>query len=484
MLGYNEYASVQLDPKVAIKQFARNSLRKTAEARYWDNFKKLTSEKEHGKVSSVSFSHESPFNFAVRMFNGLTCSPSKAITRFKDVVHSVSYRSDGSLIAAGGDWPIIKVFEAKTKGQIREFRGHKAAVQALSFLPGDTQEQVCCLEGHKDYVRSIAHISAEVVVSGSYDHKVAGWDLRTRKQQWSVDHGHPVEDILVLPSGSLVVTAGDRYIKIWDLTSGGRLLQTLSSHQKAVTCIAHTSTASKASRLLAGSLDQQLKFYDLETFEVTHSVRYESPILSLGVSKSEEFPVVVVGMLDGTVSIRRRQPQQDSKLAIPAPPPRTGTKRYYNRGVKYQPGERDILIMNRKKKKLQPYDVFLRKFEYNRALDAALRSGHPVVVVSVVEELMRRNALKNALGGRDDQELLPVLAFVLKHIVNPHYTRTLVETAHQIVNLYGAVCRQSPIIDDLMVKLKDQISEEIQLQESMLKIAATIELLVSNGAPS
>lgn len=74
-----------------------------------------------------------------------------------------------------------------------------------------------------------------------------------------------------------------------------------------------------------------------------------------------------------------------------------------------------------RKPKLQPYDAFLKKFEHKKALDAALQvrwwwfscsvqsngthlvwlqSRHPVVVVSLLEELVQRDCLVSAIGGR------------------------------------------------------------------------------------
>eukprot|EP00467_Chlorarachnion_reptans_P004287 CAMPEP_0114500584 /NCGR_PEP_ID=MMETSP0109-20121206/8041_1 /TAXON_ID=29199 /ORGANISM="Chlorarachnion reptans, Strain CCCM449" /LENGTH=509 /DNA_ID=CAMNT_0001678253 /DNA_START=62 /DNA_END=1588 /DNA_ORIENTATION=- len=505
--------------RTPIRQHPKVSLRQTAEARHWDGYKRIKVEDEHAKISCVSFAKEQPFDFAVaasarvRLFSGQACAPSKIITRFKDNVHAASLRSDGAMLAAAGDWPVVKVFETQTKAQIREFRGHSAAVQAISFLQDDLkvasgsddktckiwdvpqQEEIATLKGHTDCVRAICNSSITDVITGGYDHKVKGWDLRDPKCTWTIDHEHPVEAVLALPTGSLLATAGGRFIKIWDLTSGGRLIQTLSNHQKAVTCLCHhSSDFLKGTRLIAGSLDQQLKFYDLDTFEVNHSIRYPSPILSCGISDHKKFPVLVVGMLSGALSIKRREaklglPQEDTKDSLlfrPTPPttkqgPRVGSTRYYKRGVRYQPTDQDAFVANKRKKKLQQYDYFMHKFQYKNALDAALQSAHPNVVTSVLDELMQREGLKIALADRDDKELLPVLSFIVKHVTNPHHADILVHTANIIIKLYGDVCRHSSVIDDLLIKLKGQIKAELKLHENMLEIVGSIQLLASNN---
>ena len=66
------------------------------------------------------------------------------------------------------------------------------------------------LQGHTDYVRAGAcsPAAADVIVSGGYDHAVRVWDARTAACTVTMEHGAPVEAVLVFPSGGLVVSAG------------------------------------------------------------------------------------------------------------------------------------------------------------------------------------------------------------------------------------------------------------------------------------
>ena len=76
-------------------------------------------------------------------------------------------------------------------------------------------------------------------ISGSYDHTVQVWDVRasTSGSVMEISHGKPVEDVIYLPSGGIVATAGGNTVKIWDLIGGGRLLHTMESHNKTVTSL-------------------------------------------------------------------------------------------------------------------------------------------------------------------------------------------------------------------------------------------------------
>uniref|UniRef100_A0A6T6Z4M3 U3 small nucleolar RNA-associated protein 15 C-terminal domain-containing protein n=1 Tax=Amorphochlora amoebiformis TaxID=1561963 RepID=A0A6T6Z4M3_9EUKA len=519
--------------KTPLRRFPRNPIRKTTESRHWDKFKAVKTEKEVGRVSCISFSHTKPYDFLVasstrvRIYNGRTCTPARTISRFKDVVHTAAFRNDGALIAASGDWPVVKVFETKSKGLLREFKGHRNPVHALRFLPGDTkivsgsddmtcrlwdipsQEEIVRFEGHEDYVRCLTTSTTGLIVSGSYDHTVKAWDPRLKQSNnktkdksfegrstpsiskiknsaFSINHGAPVEDVLMLGNGSMLVTAGDRHIKIWDIVAGGRLLATLSSQQKSVTCLAHSrSKHHNEPTLIAGSLDGQVRFYNLETFTVCHSMKLESPVLSVGVSPDQDYPVIACGLLDGTVAVRKMIGTNESKtdgVGFGSNLPRPGSKRYFMRGMTYKPesmAPNTLHVLNKRKKRFKPWDIHLRKFQYNRAMDAAIDSRNPVVLISLIDTLMLHDALRVALSGRDDTELVPILSFLVKHIINPLYSDTLTVVANVLIDLYGDVCRQSTLVDDMMVKLRDVVSEEIKIQESMFKVLGNMHLLTA-----
>lgn len=67
------------------------------------------------------------------MFDHRTLQPVRSFRHFKQVAYSASYRHDGQLLVAGGDEPIVQLFDA-TNVRLdlkRCFRGHTAYVQFL-----------------------------------------------------------------------------------------------------------------------------------------------------------------------------------------------------------------------------------------------------------------------------------------------------------------------------------------------------------------
>lgn len=69
-----------------------------------------------------------------------------------------------------------------------------------------------------------------------------------------------------------MVTAGGSHLCVWDVLSGGKLLQKLTNFQKTVTCVRLSPLAgpdsAAAPRMLAGSLDGHVKIFELDSFKV------------------------------------------------------------------------------------------------------------------------------------------------------------------------------------------------------------------------
>ena len=62
-------------------------------------------------------------------------------------------------------------------------------------------------------------------------------------------------------------------------------------------------------------------------------------------------------------------------------------------------------------------------------------SGQVGLVTSMLHELIQRSALSNALSGRDEESLAPVLHFVTKHINNCRYSSILIDVATSLLGI-------------------------------------------------
>ena len=155
-----------------------------------------------------------------------------------------------------------------------------------------SQTAITTFTSHTDYVRSgqFSTSSPHLLLTGSYDGTVRLFDSRSGEaemvfgRQTSVSSSNtPVEQVLMFPSGTVVLSSAGPILRVWDLVAGGKCMRAMSNHQKTVTSLAFNSNAS---RLLTGSLDHMVKVYDIGTYKVVHTMRYPAPILSLAVSVS------------------------------------------------------------------------------------------------------------------------------------------------------------------------------------------------------
>ncbi|NWU72410.1 UTP15 protein, partial [Pterocles burchelli] len=481
---------VQAVPKLGAKV--------TQDTVYWRGYKTPVQIKEFGAVNKIDFSPVPPYNYAVtassriHIYGRYSQEPIKTFSRFKDAAYGATYRDDGNLLAAGSEEGSIHLFDISGKAPLRQFDGHTKAVHVVGFLSdkyrvfsgGDdyssnlwdipSATEIVSYSEHTDYVRCgcASKVNADVFITGSYDHTVKLFDARIKSSVMTIEHGQPVESVLLFPSGGLLVSAGGRYVKVWDVLKGGQLLVSLKNHHKTVTCLCLNSSGQ---RLLSGSLDRHVKIYSTTSYKVVHSFNYATSILSLALSPEDK--TIVVGMTNGVLNVKHRKPEERKEKFLRRQP----AYRTHVKGRTYVPKQEDFCVSKPVKRVLRKYDKLLKSFQSSKALDAVLeppiRLYTPEVTVAVMQELHRRGTLRSALAGRDEKQVNLLLTFVARRVIEPRFTPVLVTVADMITDIYQPVVGQSAIVDRQFLRLQEAIGKEIDYQEELLEVLGMMDTL-------
>jgi U3 small nucleolar RNA-associated protein 15 len=90
-----------------------------------------------------------------------------------------------------------------------------------------------------------------------------------------------------------------------------------------------------------------------------------------------------------------------------------------------------------------------------------------------------RNGLIIGLSGRDEVTLEPLLSFLVKYITHPNYSSILITVCNVVFDLYAGVVGKSILVDELFVKMRERLREEIDVQKQFFELMGSLDSLMA-----
>ncbi|MBN9120102.1 MAG: protein kinase, partial [Planctomycetes bacterium] len=200
----------------------------------------------------------------------------------KFAVQSVSFSPDGARVVTGSWDRTAKVWDAKTGTELLTLKGHTDAVLSACFSTdgarivtagndrtakvwdAHTGTELLTLKGHGSVVYSACFSTDGArIVTGGRDKTAKVWDAGAGTELFTLKgHADVVQSASFNPDGTRIVTAGgDGTAKVWDANTGAELL-TFKGHTQYVWSARFSPDGA---RVVTGSWDRTAKVWNANT---------------------------------------------------------------------------------------------------------------------------------------------------------------------------------------------------------------------------
>jgi U3 small nucleolar RNA-associated protein 15 len=149
----------------------------------------------------------------------------------------------------------------------------------------------------------------------------------------------------------------------------------------------------------------------------------------------------------------------------------------------------DVVIANDRKvakAKERPWQRALRKGEFASALDMVLDATAPdhapLNVLTLLVALRHRSAMREALEGRDESSVQPILRWTCNHISDPRYLGVCVEISMHLLDLYSEFTADSGELRDGFKTLKRRVVLESERAQLASMAGGQLESLLLGAA--
>jgi WD40 repeat protein len=253
----------------------------------------------------------------IRLWDATTGREVRQFKGHNGAVESAVFSTDGSLLASGGADGTVMVWDARTGSKVAGWTAHGEMAWALAFSPDgqrlatasrDTTARVWDIGtgkelvrfGHPDQVTGLAYFpDGRRIVTGCRDQTAKIWDLERTEPVHALTHRGELQTLCVSPDGNKILTGcGDSTASLWDAGTGN-LLREFKGHSADVSAVGFSPDGQ---RILTGSVDRTIKIWNLASPDSPTTLRgHTNAVWSVDFSPTGDR--IVTGSWDATAMI-------------------------------------------------------------------------------------------------------------------------------------------------------------------------------------
>ncbi len=243
----------------------------------------------------------------IKLWNATTGAVLRTLTEHRGNVFSVSFSSNGKIMASGSSDDTIKLWNTSTGDELLlNMTKHTEDVNSVDFSPDGTtlasgsddstiklwnvvfEDEIPALRENDEDVLSIAFSpNGTILASGSADDSIRLWDVANENvSHYLTGHTDDVFSVAFSPNGTILASgSADNTIKLWNVVTG-QMIQNLTGHNEDVFSV----TFSPNSTILAsGCADGTIKLWNIDTGTEIKEIREYVKVESVAFSPNGTF---------------------------------------------------------------------------------------------------------------------------------------------------------------------------------------------------